>query len=190
MAECLLECTSRRTLTFTVSSLAAAACRQSQEAVNIYQPISFISQPDVHSAARILSSQVKWAESGNEGGMVVFFTLLHLIKNTTPFTTTAKKHWFKKKYVHFAITVASVQVFSICFILQCVLSVTTFSSFLYSIIQYNQCGTAWKTLVCILLQNQVLWQHLRVLMLSIVSFRRGNGSSDSSVLLRNEKAGH
>lgn len=59
MAECLLECTSRRTLTFTVSSLAAAACRQSQKAVNIYQPISFISQPDVYSAAGILSSQVE-----------------------------------------------------------------------------------------------------------------------------------
>lgn len=76
------------------------------------------------------------------------------------------------------------------FVLQCVLSVTTFSSFLCSIMQYNERGTASKTFESILLQNQVLWQHLGVLMLSIVSFRRGNGSSDSSVLLRNEKARH
>lgn len=67
MAECLLECTSRRTLTFTVSSLAAAAaCCQSQKAVNIYQPISFISQADVLCVAGILSSQVKEV-SGKRG---------------------------------------------------------------------------------------------------------------------------
>lgn len=62
MEKCFAECTSR-TLTFIVFGLSPRECKL-HKVVNIYQPVPFIRQPDMHFVVRML---VCWSWKVVEG---------------------------------------------------------------------------------------------------------------------------